>query len=772
MHGRLPAIAGGLYLLLACSALAQSDAVRDVVRGATSQAVRGATRDAITAVLHKPTLYVDDAEDALVGSSLSPDRRNLLLIFRHQEPRLWNFANGQQYRVGSAARWSGLSLDPSARFIFGRDASGAAQAVDVLADKPVDDAAAARELLTVQQRKALFVGRGGDVAELGGGSGQGGGVRIVAAGNALGYSPDGRLAAVPSGGGMALVSAETLKEAGEIALPDVPGLAMGDIRIPADGNPQKVSYVAIADGAVYAKLGSGGKPLRLVLPGRALAAGLVDGKEQAVSVTASGELVISAADGKPLSSVRNELISHAVRVWTYKQGAIAVVLRDDGRLIALDRLGKLAFMALSTRSGWAVIDGRGRYDDSSGGRQRIGWSIADMRLAIDHFAREYFEPGLLALYTTETGRFLAPGPFDFAQGVPLPPAVVSLSLKSPSRDAGTPNQVIITARDADGPVQGIDLYQNGKRLPPADVLFDETRTEGRVTVRGLAFNVRPVVGRNEFRAVPIGLGAIEGQDVTMAESFTGSAATESLHVLVVGIDDYAVPGFHLDYASTDAAHLLDQLRSSARRFGRIAVYKLVDKDATKEGILAAFARLKAEAKPEDTVVLYFAGHGIVLDDEWYFVAQNVEARTVEGVKRAGLSSKDLYDAIVGVPAEKVFLMMDACYSGAVTERLDRFAAQRASAVIGRMSGVAVLAASRADQEAYEAAELGGGLFTYVVVRGLKGAADKAKRGTVEVAELIEYAEDVLPRLFRDKLKEPQIPEAFFGGTDFYLSSSR
>jgi len=54
------------------------------------------------------------------------------------------------------------------------------------------------------------------------------------------------------------------------------------------------------------------------------------------------------------------------------------------------------------------------------------------------------------------------------------------------------------------------------------------------------------------------------------------------------------------------------------------------------------------------------------------------------------------------------------------------------------------------QQAAELPELGDGLFTHVVIRGLKGEADRKKTGSVGVAELIRFAEDVMPQLYREQ----------------------
>jgi hypothetical protein len=83
-----------------------------------------------------------------------------------------------------------------------------------------------------------------------------------------------------------------------------------------------------------------------------------------------------------------------------------------------------------------------------------------------------------------------------------------------------------------------------------------------------------------------------------------SSATE-LYGLVVGIDDYVGEGNDLDGAANDA----DDIAQSLTRAGAKDVVRLINGDASKERILAAWEDLTAKSRAGDTIVFTYAGHG-------------------------------------------------------------------------------------------------------------------------------------------------------------------
>ena len=83
------------------------------------------------------------------------------------------------------------------------------------------------------------------------------------------------------------------------------------------------------------------------------------------------------------------------------------------------------------------------------------------------------------------------------------------------------------------------------------------------------------------------------------------ASAAELYGLVVGIDDYVGEGNDLDGAANDA----QDVAQSLTRAGAKEVIRLVNAEASKERIFAAWEDLTAKAQPGDTIVFTYAGHG-------------------------------------------------------------------------------------------------------------------------------------------------------------------
>ena len=171
--------------------------------------------------------------------------------------------------------------------------------------------------------------------------------------------------------------------------------------------------------------------------------------------------------------------------------------------------------------------------------------------------------------------------------------------------------------------------------------------------------------------------------------------------------------------------------------------------------------LARSAHKDDLVMIYFAGHG----------ASEVDQR---GIERDGLSKylvpvdadpDDLYstalpmdemqNVLARIEAERVTVFLDACYSGAAGGRT--FASTKTRAVnvddifldrLTRSKGRAIVTASRPSELSIELAELGHGIFTYYLVRGLQGYADLNRDGIVSLQELYEYLAQEVSRKSR------------------------
>jgi hypothetical protein len=238
--------------------------------------------------------------------------------------------------------------------------------------------------------------------------------------------------------------------------------------------------------------------------------------------------------------------------------------------------------------------------------------------------------------------------------------------------------------------------------------------------------------------------------------------------VVIGVGDYeqaAIP--KLRYAVRDAEAVHEVLIKSGR-FKKENVLLLTDRTGqrpTLRNIKSALGTFLARsARKEDTVLVFFAGHG----------APEIDAR---GLERDGLAKylipsdadpNDLYATALSmdeihtvfgrIEADRMVMFVDACYSGSAGGRtfVSKRLRTRDMVIDGdflerltRAKGRAIVTASRPAELSVELPELGHGLFTYYLVEGLKGGADLNRDGVVTLQELYEYVEAQVSRKARE-----------------------
>lgn len=137
----------------------------------------------------------------------------------------------------------------------------------------------------------------------------------------------------------------------------------------------------------------------------------------------------------------------------------------------------------------------------------------------------------------------------------------------------------------------------------------------------------------------------------------------------------------------------------------------------------------------DTVLLYFAGHGVIdpRNDQGYLVSQDGSA------KNWGVSLEDIMDqANKAHPHIKsTVILLDCCHSGIAGE-VGALENQVSASLIG--NGVTILAACHRNEVAIESN--GEGRFTQVLLEGLRGGASDVL-GKITTASLYAYVDQTL-----------------------------
>src|SRR5438045_259215 len=85
--------------------------------------------------------------------------------------------------------------------------------------------------------------------------------------------------------------------------------------------------------------------------------------------------------------------------------------------------------------------------------------------------------------------------------------------------------------------------------------------------------------------------------------------------------------------------------------------------ATEEALIRRFGEFTTQIEPGDTVVLFYAGHGVAFENGTYLIPGDVPALAPGDeslAKKRSIAERDLLQEIRGKGARVVVVVIDAC----------------------------------------------------------------------------------------------------------------
>ncbi len=242
--------------------------------------------------------------------------------------------------------------------------------------------------------------------------------------------------------------------------------------------------------------------------------------------------------------------------------------------------------------------------------------------------------------------------------------------------------------------------------------------------------------------------------------------TSNQWALLIGINDYPGEIQDLRFARDDARALKDVLVSSAG-FQEDHIRLLTDDGlgeakATKQNILNAIEQtLAAQVQANDQVIVFLAGHGIVRgvgpEAKSYFLPIDIAPQTPESLERSAIDLEELARKLSTLKASQFTIFVDACREdpfpgrglkgNQLTDVMTRglrirrlTVATTPNAALPEAPTSIVFYACRIGERAYENLQLGHGVFTHFIMRGLRELAARPD-GRVEAGLLAGYLRD-------------------------------
>jgi WD40 repeat protein len=496
--------------------------------------------------------------------------------------------------------------------------------------------------------------------------------------------------------------------------------------------------------------------------GRMMTAIRADERVHSIAFSPDSRYAISGHSGETINIWDVEAMKsfHSLKMGLRKKSSWT---QEDWKLYRRMEAAQLVATLVSFDDGeWVVMTPEGYFNISPNGGKHLKVRVGRKAYSIKHFYERFYDPALIARKLSGEKALLA---HDIRKGVAPPPIVRILQPDSGASYDEETIAVVVEARDKGGGIDEIRLYHNKSAVGGK---------KGTVKVQPIGNNIEKTYevtllpGDNIFRAVGFSRDRTESNSHQIVVRHTGKKREVALYLVVVGINNYKNPALRLDFAVADATGLKAFFeRRWKPLFSGFHLREIYDAKATKETIQATLSELGA--REQDVVLIYLAGHGLNIGDEWYFVSYDVlYPEREDHVKERAISSTEMAKMIVGIRALKKTLFIDACKSGGLLHALSRGVEDRkAIAQLARSTGTHVIAASTDKQFASEISQLGHGVFTYALLQGLEGEAGD-RDNVVTVRELIAYIEGTLPDISEKYSTRPQYPIIDSRGQDFPL----
>ena len=205
--------------------------------------------------------------------------------------------------------------------------------------------------------------------------------------------------------------------------------------------------------------------------------------------------------------------------------------------------------------------------------------------------------------------------------------------------------------------------------------------------------------------------AIEAAETAEAAS---PAPTGRRIALLVGNNNYAKPIPALDTPIADVTRVG---RVLAERFGfEVEILR----NASQADIINGFNRLAANIQPEDHVLLFYAGHGYLMDDihMGFWIPVGASVKTAKG----WISNFDIAKLLAAIPSKQLILISDSCFSGTLTkEQKISDVNARPEEILQRRS--VVVFSSGDDEPVSDEGKEGHSIFAWSLIRTLESTGD-------------------------------------------------
>jgi caspase domain-containing protein/ankyrin repeat protein len=238
-------------------------------------------------------------------------------------------------------------------------------------------------------------------------------------------------------------------------------------------------------------------------------------------------------------------------------------------------------------------------------------------------------------------------------------------------------------------------------------------------------------------------------------------ANKNSYAIVIGIEQYRQRLPNADFALHDAQTMTAYL-NKVLGYPEENIVTLTNEHAALGDFVKYFERwLPNKVENDSTVFVYYSGHGAPnpKTSDAYLVPYDGDPSFIE---ETGYSLKRMYAALAKLPAKKVIVALDSCFSGAggrsVLAKGARPLVMNLKNDVVLSKNMTVLSASSGAQISSTYDEKGHGLFTYFLLKGIKNEDVTRPDGSINLDDLYGYIKPQVERIARRQFNNEQTPQ--------------
>lgn len=410
----------------------------------------------------------------------------------------------------------------------------------------------------------------------------------------------------------------------------------------------------------------------------------------------------------------------------YNQAAIErlALTSDRQHLVQLNRGGAVevyscadgtrALSGIFADGELVVMDENGYFDGSEDAAAYVQLKIPGIpgRQLLSQFGSRLRAPGL--------AKAVLEGSWRPSRPEMVFPPTVSVS------ETGKGGTLRAVARSPRG-LRSLEIFAGGRRIEQADLTGKEASID---------FAADRHFGEGILTVVATDADGITSAPLELLRETVDVKPSGRLYGVAVGVDSYPnMPGADLNYAAADARRVAEVVAGSSRYEG-VEMATLIDGQVTSESLRERLLKIVGDATAEDTILLSFAGHGLMAGSGGLRLA--LPETDLAEIERTTFDFDEI-GMIVRMAKARVVVLLDVCHAGASgragiasnDDVVRQFSTQSGS-------GIVLLSASKGRQLSQESAAVGGGLFSVAFERALgadRSATDVDGNGRISLGEL-------------------------------------